>query len=328
MQRSKRFTPEILEELGRIKYSYLRELAGHIAGFSIDFFPIYLILGLFILRFLRVEGMTLFAASAICIIYSFFHFYKIFVDSDRIVLNKYTIKIPELKKAVKFVFVSDMHYGPESYGASKRKLRHMIDLINSVDTDLVIYGGDFVCEEIPHDINTIFNGVKAKNQIGIYGNHDSLYLKEHQSTEEPLEFFDAMKGSKIKLLVNSGTKYQDIFFGGITDIYSMNLDIDKAFKRGTKDSVKILLSHSPDILDFLKPEDNIKLVLSGHTHGGQIYIKGIGPILPIPCRDTSLVKGLYNRKNVQLFISQGAGFSKTRMRIGTECEVCEITLIP
>lgn len=328
MQRSKRFTPKILEELNKRRYSYLHEQKGTFFGISIDFFPAYLIIGLLILNLYRVEGIAMFFATLFCILYSFFHFYKIFIDTDNVVLNKYTIKIPSLKKPLKFVFVSDMHVGPEYYGATKRKIKNLIDTINSVDTDLVIYGGDFVCEEIPHDIAHVFDGVKAKTQLGIYGNHDSLYLKEHQSLEEPLEFLDAMKDSKIKFLVNSGTKYGEIYFGGITDIYSMNLDIDKAFTKSSKDSVKILLSHSPDISDFLKPEDEIRLVLSGHTHGGQVFIPGIGPILPIPCRDQSLVKGLYQRENTQIFISQGAGYSKTRMRLGTVCEVCEITLQP
>ncbi|MFS8130631.1 MAG: metallophosphoesterase [Candidatus Dojkabacteria bacterium] len=329
MQYSKRFTEKIIEEMEPFHYSRRRELFARFVGLSIDYAPIYLAIVLLVLTILGVDSTALLVMSIISLAYSLFHFYKIFVDSHNVVLRQYEIKIPGLKKETSFMFVSDMHYGPEYYGAERNKISRIIDLVNSRNKDLVIFGGDFVCSSFEPSIVSEYAKVKAKNVIGVYGNHDSLYLKEKQKEEFPTEFFKCMEGSGIKFLNNEGFKYEDIYFGGITDLYSMNIDIEKAFVEDKGNETRILISHHPDIADFIKDEDSIQLILSGHTHAGQVRLPIIGPVLPIPCRNKSLVGGLYKiNEKLQLFISEGAGFSSTRLRIGTVCEVCEITLIP
>lgn len=324
-----RFTTEKVKELGSFKYSHIHEIRNKFIGLSLDFLPLYILLGLIILNFLNVDEGILFLLSIIGIVYSLIHFYILFINSNHLVLKKYEIKISGLKKEESFIFVSDMHFGKEYYGASRNKIRNMVNIINSRNKDLVIFGGDFVCSSLDSSIAEEYAKVKAENVLGIYGNHDSLYLKDTQVGAMPEKFLASMKDSGIKFLNNEGFKYKDIYFGGITDLYSLNLDVPKAFEKDNESGVRVLLSHHPDIFDFVKDEDSISLVLSGHTHGGQIYLPIIGSVLPIPCRNKNLVKGLYKMSDkTQLFISEGAGFSSTRIRVGTQCEICEITLTP
>jgi len=329
MQYPERFTKEIIESLKPWEYSRKHELKNHFFGLSIDFVPIYLVLGIIILFLLKLDPVIIFVIAILSFFYSLFHFYKIFFDSQNVVLKKYEIKISNLKEEVSFMFISDMHYGKEYYGADVNKIRKIVDIINSRNKDLVIFGGDFICSSLDFSIAKEYAKVKAKNVIGIYGNHDSLYLEDNQDDKMPKQFLESMKDSGIKFLNNEGFKYKDIYFGGVTDLFSRNIDVEKAFAKDEDNNVRVLLSHHPDVFDLLRVQGNISLILSGHTHGGQIYLPGYGSLLPIPCRDRSYEKGIYKiNKKQQLFISQGAGFSSTRMRLGTQCEVCEITLKP
>lgn len=327
MERPQRLSTKILKELERFKYSSDDKLLHKFIGLSIDFFPIYLELGLIVLLFLSIDPIVIFVLTVLSFIYSAWHFYKIFFESEKVKLKQYSIEVSDIKEGFKFIFVSDIHYGKEYYGASRNKVKKIIDLINSRNLDLVILGGDFVCNSLDSSIAIEYSKLKSKNVIAVYGNHDSLYLKGKQSTEFPNEFLETMKGSNIIFLNNETFEYKGVTIGGVPDLYSLNIDIDKTFE--DKKGNKILISHNPDILDLVKPEDNISLILSGHTHGGQIYLPVVGPVLPVPCRDKRLVKGIYSiTDKMKLFISEGAGYSSTRFRLGTTCEVCEITVRP
>ncbi|MEP7103604.1 MAG: metallophosphoesterase [Candidatus Dojkabacteria bacterium] len=326
----KKYTKDqIIKDFAAFKYSHLLELRTFFFGLGIDFLPLFLFAGLGILSLLKVDQSVLITIGFLIFFYSVFHFYKIFIDSQKIILNKYQIEIPNLAKSLKFIFVADIHFGPEYYGAGEKKVQNIVEIINSSDCDLVIFGGDFLCDELDARIVLLLEQIRTKNKIGVYGNHDTLYLKEDQPNKSPDQFLRMMSKSGIKFLNNNGFSYGELYFGGITDLFSFNFDIERAFKDSNLNQLRVLISHNPDIIDFLVKGDNVSLVLSGHTHAGQIILPIIGNVLPIPCKNTWLVRGLYKLKDdVQLFITQGAGFSKTRMRIGTQCEVCEITLTP
>ena len=119
------------------------------------------------------------------------------------------------------------------------------------------------------------------------------------------------------------------FIFGIPDIYSLSFDFDNVFNKQAESTVKILLSHNPDVIDFVEDHDNIDLILSGHNHSGQIYFKFIGPILPMPTKRRWLTRGIYQiGKRTKLLLSQGSGYSGSRLRIGTDNEICDVTLIP
>ena len=134
------------------------------------------------------------------------------------------------------------------------------------------------------------------------------------------------------MLINQGEvieiKSQKIYFGGISDLFSKDFNVNLAMEDCPKDaSVKVLLSHNPDIIDFIEKRDGIDLILSGHSHSGQIHLEPFGALLPMPVKHKWLTRGLFNLGNgTKLFITQGAGYSSTRVRIGTKAEICQITI--
>ena len=97
-------------------------------------------------------------------------------------------------------------------------------------------------------------------------------------------------------------------------------DFKKAFSGIPKDKKTVLLAHQPHDMDKAV-EFNADLVLSGHTHGGQIWPFGVFVTL-----QQKYLKGYYKHENTQLYVNQGTGCWGPPMRLGTENEITEITL--
>lgn len=281
-----------------------------------DFNPTLFIVGLFSL-----------------IVLSIISFYFVFIKFYTIKINPYSFKVEHLKEPVKFVFVSDLHIGDERVSTNKVRANLIVNMINKLNPELVILGGDFVNMDYSRETLSVLKKIKAKHKIGVYGNHDSYYLKDSQQDEFPEVGIETIQSMDIELL-NNESKFIDlennkILFGGITDLASLNFNVEETFNNKGHNSPRILIAHNPDIVDFISEDDDIDVILSGHTHGGQIVLPVIGPIYPVPVKNKQLLKGIFKvNSKTNLFVSQGVGHSGTRIRVGTENEICLITLHP
>jgi predicted MPP superfamily phosphohydrolase len=322
----------ILATVQPYQYSKRGEIFREFVGYLIDWGPVLAIILWIILGIVININPLLFYFGLITLIgFSLWFLYIYFKKYYSIKIKKYEIPIKGLTKDIKFVFISDIHTGIEHGGTNKQRTKIIVDAINSLKSELVIFGGDFVTEDYHMDILNLLKQVEAPLKVGVYGNHDSLYLEDKQTTQFPIAGVEKLKSLDINILCNEGRAVNlngiSIFIGGINDMYSRNFDAEKAFDKSKSEQVKILISHNPDIIDFLKEDDDIDLVLSGHNHAGQIRLPIIGNILPMPSKHKWLTKGVFNIVGkTKLLLSQGAGYSKTRIRIGTECEICYITL--
>ena len=123
-----------------------------------------------------------------------------------------------------------------------------------------------------------------------------------------------MDNESCKLKVN-GTP---IYIAGIQDIVTGYPNLEKALQN-TKQPV-ILLSHQPDI--FPSVSSNVFLTLSGHTHGGQVNIPGIGPVIR-PSKYGYQV-GNYKKDGKELIVTQGVGTSVLPFRFNCAPEIVVI----
>lgn len=209
----------------------------------------------------------------------------------------------------KVVFISDVHLGPWRSG---KWLSKIVSRINGLQPDLVLLGGDYVERGTEH-MWSVFNELgKLKSPMGIFGvmgNHD--YLRGPQLA--PV----FMNRAGIEFLDNTGfwIYKQDarIRISGLGDLYFGEQLYEQALGEAVSEDVVIMVSHQPDYVESL-PDDRVDLMLSGHTHGGQITLFGLwAPIVPSKFGDKYL-SGLFETPRAKLLVSNGLGTFKYPLR--------------
>nr|WP_295972367.1 metallophosphoesterase [uncultured Bacillus sp.] len=216
-------------------------------------------------------------------------------------------QFPESFGDVKIFFITDIH----------RRLisDKIIEEVKGM-TDLVIIGGDLTEKGVP--FQRVQENLQLLKQLGpvffVWGNND-------YEVEVPL--LDAMLLNQgVKVLTNSSVKFESgtgdcLYVLGVDDISSNRVDLEQALSETTEDGFKILVSHNPQINRKIRHEHGIHLMLSGHTHGGQIRILGFSPY------EKGRVKKEQERT---ILISNGYGTTGIPLRLGAKSETHMITL--
>jgi len=250
--------------------------------------------------------------------------YLLFVKFNQFEVKEIEINTGKLNDPFEFVFVSDLHIGKKFYATGYKRIKKLVEIINSLKVETLVLGGDIFDHNVEPKIALPLLKFKQKNKIAILGNHDSDYIDKKRHKDLPQEVINYLRGIGFKVLINESINIDKISFVGITDLYSRMENFDRAFKNVLSKNYKILLSHNPDVVNFKGL--NSDLIISGHNHAGQIYLPFIGTIFPIPSQNKDLLKGLYKKNNYQILVSEGAGHSITRLRIGTFSEILKIKL--
>ncbi|MFA6896980.1 MAG: metallophosphoesterase [Patescibacteria group bacterium] len=209
----------------------------------------------------------------------------------------------------KIVFASDFHLDEYS---TQEKIAGIVSRINAVKPDLIVIGGDYVTDEEKYLAPCFEELAKLKAPLGVYGvtgNHDSVasyrltvkYMKNAGIT--PLEN-DAkwieIGGQKIKL-------------GGVKTSYGAISDAEPTTDNTEVGDFVILVSHNPDFAENLHT-DRIDLMLSGHTHGGQVTFFGLwAPYVPSVYGQKYLT-GIVETSGIKVLVSNGVGTSALPVR--------------
>ncbi|WP_339146527.1 MULTISPECIES: metallophosphoesterase [unclassified Sutcliffiella] len=220
-----------------------------------------------------------------------------------------TLAFPEFPSSlgkVRIFFISDIH---------RRKIDP--DFIKRVkNIDLVVIGGDLTENKVPFD--QVEENIKQLKKLGIvfyvWGNND--YEVEHHELDSLLlhhgvkildnksYLFESEVGDKLEIL-------------GVDDLVHERDRLDVALEETSVDSFKILVSHEPEIVEKFTEKEGISLVLSGHTHGGQIRIFGFGP------HEKGRITHL---PYTTLLVSNGFGTSLVPLRLGAPPETHILTI--
>jgi predicted MPP superfamily phosphohydrolase len=183
--------------------------------------------------------------------------------------------LPAALQGIKLVQWSDLHCDEQHLPVAV--LQEAIAITNQEKPDLIFLTGDFITYS-PSPIFALVESIKAlKSQGGIYaclGNHDS-YLPQARETVR-----SALTSVGIRVLWNEiATPYGENFpIVGLADYWSGEF-LPQILEQISPDIPRLVLSHNPDTAMLLR-DWRVDLQLSGHTHGGQVTIPGIGS-LPI-----------------------------------------------
>ena len=191
-------------------------------------------------------------------------------------VEKLTVKIADLPtrlQGTKLAQLSDLHY--DGKGLSEEMLQEAIAATNEAEPDLILLTGDYVTDD-PSPIHDLALGLKhLESHIGIYaaiGNHDN-YVPEARA-----EITNALEAIGIRVLYNEIVYPlgDDLALVGLADFWSGDFQ-PEIITAIAPDIPRIVLSHNPDTARILQ-KWRVDLQLSGHTHGGQVVIPGIGPV--------------------------------------------------
>ncbi len=284
---------------------------------------------------------TIVGVAALCVSYGYF------IEPNRLVVRHDEIKIKGWDPAfdgLRIAMIGDVHGG--SNNVTPEKLRLIVEKTNAENPDVIVLLGDYVSQtgddpigdrplKMPIEVVAkSLSGLKAKYGVfAVIGNHDWWYgtneVVNALSTNgirvlqnDLVEVF-ALNGKKLRILGLKDHMQQGAFkdFQGVVKKAAGPTD-------GTGDL--ILLEHSPDILPVITGEyaasDDLKLILSAHTHGGQIWFPIIGtPIVPSGFGQ-KYARGHIKERGVDMYVTSGIGTSVLPFRFMVPPEIVILTI--
>ncbi|HYW72291.1 MAG TPA: metallophosphoesterase [Pyrinomonadaceae bacterium] len=241
--------------------------------------------------------------------------FMIAVERQEIFLRK----LPPALDGFRIVHLSDLHYGPM---VDSRHLERAIDIANELNADLIALTGDYISQERAYaaPCAELVGRLKARHGVfAVLGNHDHW-------TDARL-IADLFRAEGIHMLINEGMRIdargEAFWLAGVDDTMVGLEDLSLAMAGACNDEVKLLLAHNPTILRRAARAD-VDLVLSGHTHGGQVTLRAEKNQSGKPRR--RMLRGLGRRAGTQIYVTRGLGMVVLPIRYGCPPEVSLLEL--
>jgi len=248
--------------------------------------------------------------------------YSRFISTKGLVVKEYKIvndKITYEYHGLKIMHISDIHYASTVY---EKELENLVNEVNVLKPDIIVFTGDLFDEEDSYDkdiLITYLSKLEAKlGKYAVSGNHDKP-IEDYYEVIEKSGFINL--DDTYELIYNSN---EPIIISGISTNYEDSSNInDKTSKYNEymenilEDDIKpiysILLIHEPDFIDNIDIS-NYDLILSGHSHLGQVRLPLIGKI-HTPYGSKKYYDEYYKINNTDLYISGGVGTSWLKFRL-------------
>lgn len=230
--------------------------------------------------------------------------------------------IPASFNNKKIVFISDIH---QNYFFPRSKLRHVVKQANKLEPDIVILGGDYADSNRKYIIYCFQELAKLNAKIaklGVLGNHDYIIDPQLVRQEMTNAGFQILDNQAQWLIINN----EKIKISGVEDPIKAQPDLRPTLQDSQKDDFVVLISHNPDLSENLYT-DKIDLVLSGHTHGGQITFFGLWAPITSSDYGQKYRAGLVDAPQTKTIISQGVGTSLLPLRFFSRPEIIMVNLV-
>ena len=250
--------------------------------------------------------------------------YATLFEPNRLKISRTSVpirRLPRTLDGLRIVLMSDFHLFPFT---SADLIQQAIRQAGMLQPDIVLFAGDFVYSEAEaaYELSPILAQLNSKlGSFAVLGNHD------HAKGAAVVRH--ALVRSGIEMLNNRGVTLSvgssGFYLAGIDSMAAGAPNVRAAFAAHRGNAPTLVLAHEPDTIDYYSERAPIDLQLSGHSHGGQIRLPGLGPVI-LPLWGRRYPRGLYQVNNSQLFTSQGIGTVDLPVRINCPPEIAEITL--
>ncbi|AJC90466.1 metallophosphatase [Campylobacter subantarcticus LMG 24377] len=233
-------------------------------------------------------------------------------------IKEIDIKIKNLNEDLNIALLTDVHLGKN---LGEDFLKALIDKVNALNVDMVVIAGDLIDADIASIsyVNLLENFKSKYGTYYVYGNHE--YYNDINAISKRLKML-----KNFKVLEDESIDFGEFTLSGTLDLSAKRLgfkesDIEKIKTQINQDKINILITHQPK---YVKTYDvnGFDLILSGHTHAGQIF-----PFSLLVYLEQGFVYGLYKlSKDSLLYVSSGAGFWGPAVRFLAPSEIALIRL--
>jgi predicted MPP superfamily phosphohydrolase len=245
-----------------------------------------------------------------------------FAEPFVLTIERHAVLLPRLPRALdglRIVQLTDLHHSPFT---GSGQLEQAIETANNLQPDIIALTGDYVSHEREYAAPCAELVGRLRARYGVYavlGNHDHW-------TDAPL-VADLFRAEGIRVLINEGFRFEldkgSFWLAGVDDTMVGLEDLPLALAGSRADEMKLLLAHNPTILRRAA-RAGVDLVLSGHTHGGQVAWRSERGLSGKPRR--RLLRGLGRRSDTQIYVSRGLGTVVLPIRYGCPPEVTLLEL--
>ncbi|GEM83306.1 metallophosphoesterase [Meiothermus hypogaeus] len=282
------------------------------------------------LTLLGLGGVALSGASALAVGSSF-----------QFQINRHRRVLPGLDRPLRVVQLSDLHYG---FWVHATSVQAWVRAANAEKPDLVVITGDLVESGLRLEwlkgfyraaspdlqgLLAALGGLRAPLGVfAIWGNHDNglPQVKRYLGAQLPKH--------GVGVLTNQGLWVRDdLYLSGVDDYWAEEANPKASLDGYRKGKASLALVHNPDFWDFYQ-DLPVHLLLSGHTHGGQVYLPGIGAPWTPSHYQQAYLGGWYSpglgpaSPPVPGFVSRGLGMTVLPLRINAPAELVVFDFIP
>ena len=223
-------------------------------------------------------------------------------------------------KSVKVALIADLHVG--LYSGHERQLRIIVEKLNQAQPDIVVVAGDWTYEP-EHKLAEELQ-VLRQIQAPVYsvpGNHDEQY--PGPPIQELLKH--ALDVNEVIDIEGQIVEFDEFRLIGIGDLWAGKTDM-RFMPELPQDKPWLILSHNPDTVDMVPELPLRPLMLSGHTHGGQVELPWLTNYIMKKVSILGHKKGFYEHEHADVFVTVGTGMVGVpfRFRVPPTIDIIEL----
>ena len=247
------------------------------------------------------------------------------IESQWVQVSTHRVALPNLHPdlvGARIVHLTDLH--ADGAFATAERLAWWVRLTLGLRPDLVVLTGDFITHSVrwARDLQEGLRGLTAPLGVfAVLGNHD-YWVSSYAVMQ-------ALRAHGVQVLRNAVATVQRgaarLHLAGLDDVMENRHDLRRVLDALPADAPALLLTHEPDIADQAAATGRFAWQLSGHSHGGQVCLPGVGPLV-LPPHGRRYPRGWYRVRDMLVYTNRGLGMIIPRLRFGCPPEIAVFVL--